>query len=451
MKQARSLVESIIGKKDEGRLQRSREVWCSDYGFSRNHQGQQSSNDGILLLSRRELRLAKATAYSDSPTIASNPDELMNVVTSEGTALSPNYAATFDAHEAFVSCFTQDKQENYSTEKHHLSSSNNINLQSQEPSRQKHPNRGISSAGDQSNVAPVKQHTSLRGDSLLIADLITDMPTPILSFLSSEQLLRQFLQHRTVKVTEKEVNKDIAVDDAPIVAENRPETNDLRAELTNLNRHLHISSAWTIPATQHYYLASIPFLQRRALILLLQNDCSVKLHEVEELHGPDVIMDSHSAVVFITISIVPSMMLELKTKICQLSFSFSRILVILEAFPSNQATFSLDRLQHSRSSDLQLITPNVVSSCLKLKRQVGLSLAMEHDGISDDIFVEFVVAWNVVECARYTRCFGDYAELSVSGEEHQLFWGDRDWLDANVSQKFVILDLLSTTDLGGRL
>jgi hypothetical protein len=192
---------------------------------------------------------------------------------------------------------------------------------------------------------------------------------------------------------------------------------------------------WTRPSEEHHYICSIKLLQRRALIHLLEQDCTVALTEAENMQVPDLVIDSHSAVVLVTISnVVLSTIPALVSSISHLGHSFERILVILESFPINRAEYSAERLNNRAWSDLRLITDHSITSCLKLKKHLAISIALLGTDELDfgDVHVEFVVAESVTDSARLIRSFGDYAELAVSELERQKLWDDRSWLDTVV-------------------
>ncbi|PVG03727.1 hypothetical protein CPB86DRAFT_810313 [Serendipita vermifera] len=193
-----------------------------------------------------------------------------------------------------------------------------------------------------------------------------------------------------------------------------------------------IPEAWARPGEDHHYICSINLLQRRALVHQLEQDCAVTLTETESVQVPDLVVDSHSAVVLVTISdVVPATISALVSSIGHLGYSFERIFVILEAFPINRAEYSVERLNSGIWGDLKLVTNHSIASCIKFKKHLAISVALLGTDQLDfgDVRVEFVVARSVEESARFIRLFGDYAEVVVSELERQKLWGVRSWLE----------------------
>jgi hypothetical protein len=61
-----------------------------------------------------------------------------------------------------------------------------------------------------------------------------------------------------------------------------------------LSKIIGIPEEWNVPNSRHRYLASLPFLQRRALVQKLKEDCSV---EVQDAIEGDIIVDTHTATI----------------------------------------------------------------------------------------------------------------------------------------------------------
>jgi hypothetical protein len=202
-----------------------------------------------------------------------------------------------------------------------------------------------------------------------------------------------------------------------------------------------IPEEWSVPNTRHRYLASLPFLQRRALVQKLHEDCSVDLSEVHSAIEADLIVDTHTAVKFITIAeVVPSNLDLLTSSIIGLGYGFTRILIVLEAYPFSRSTQSAQKLEGTHWEELKVITNTVISTFAKLRRTVVIGMGML-EGPSDQgevedmghVQLEFVLSWSPDETARLVRRMGDYAENLVSDWERETLWGPRLWLEATVS------------------
>jgi hypothetical protein len=207
-----------------------------------------------------------------------------------------------------------------------------------------------------------------------------------------------------------------------------------------LSKVIVIPEQWSIPNPRHRYLASLPFLQRRALVQKLEEDCSVDLSEIHDAIEADIIVDSHSAVKFITVSeVVPSNLAALTSSIIELGYGFTRILIVLEAYPFSRSTLSAQKLESTRWDELKLITNTVISAFKKLRRTVVIGMGMlegTNQGEAEDlgpVQLEFVLSWSPDETVRLVRRMGDYAERVVSDDERGHLWGPRLWLESSVS------------------
>jgi len=225
----------------------------------------------------------------------------------------------------------------------------------------------------------------------------------------------------------------------------------------HLSKVIVLPEQWQIPHSRHRYLASLSFVQRRALVQLLQNDCSVDLSEVDADFGADLILDAHTAVRFLPVpELVPSEIERWTSSLLRLGYGFTRILVVLEAYPFARSTVSAQKLESTRWEALRMITDTVVSGFLKLKRRVGIGMGMlegakdQGEGVGDllgDVQVEFTLSFSVGQTARFIRAMGDYAEGAVDEEERRALWGPRAWLDVPVSLPTIPLALQQCSSL----
>lgn len=271
--------------------------------------------------------------------------------------------------------------------------------------------------------------------------------------LSNDKMLQSFLQLRNIlpavpRDTPREDSTRFSVFGVEgLGSEEAQQDTDTVLDFPSevLSRKITLPAHWTIPQQHHRYLAALPFLQRRAMIQCLFEDCNVQLTEFTELNGADLILDSHSAVKMILISdVVPSNLHALSSSIIEMGYRFSRILIILEAYPTSLSNHSLDKLRTEPRDNLCLTTDISFSTSRRLKRSVTIGSRLigpdtegENESAQDaaigDIAIEFVLSKKVEETAYLIRLFGNHAESCVSEWERQRLWGDRPWLEKPVS------------------
>jgi hypothetical protein len=288
---------------------------------------------------------------------------------------------------------------------------------------------------------------------------------------SNTRMLEQFLVQRGLEHRRSNTELELAdTNPTPATSQERPDTRSGTNEesegtksyadvpkLGFISQSITLPPIWNRPSEPHRYLASIALLQRRALVQSLSQDCSVHLAEMDELFGPDIIVDSHSAIKILTASdIVPFNVPSFSDTIAQLGYGFSRILVLIEAFSPSRTKYSLERVSKQRQYDkygaegeeaepTTRLTETVKESCAKLKHNVSVKLGLL--GVGDelaeaaewdvgDVSVEFVIAGTVEESARYIRRFGDHAASTVGDAERQMLWGERPWFDSTVGLLF---------------
>lgn len=209
-----------------------------------------------------------------------------------------------------------------------------------------------------------------------------------------------------------------------------------------LSTNIALPKVWTVPSDSHRYLCSIHTVQRRALAQSLKEECNVDLYELSNMIHPDIVVDSHSAVLFITLSDIPSTLDTLTSEISELAYGFSRILVILESFPADRAQFSTERWKDGHWAQLTMFTKTISETCLKLKNKVNIKLGLlDHDEHLErseetssgqalgDTSVEFVISLAIEDSARFVRIFGDYSAGLVTPLERAKLGGARVWLD----------------------
>ncbi|KAI0094483.1 hypothetical protein BDY19DRAFT_22568 [Irpex rosettiformis] len=172
----------------------------------------------------------------------------------------------------------------------------------------------------------------------------------------------------------------------------------------------------------HRYLGSLEVIQRIALTRALSApDCKVQLVERESLNGADIVIDPHTAVIVFLLRNLPTQCDSLNARINQLSWRFSRILVVFEAVPSCDINASKNSLA------INPFSPAVVKAVKKVRRDMEIADACldKQEGTR----VQFSFPMSVDAAALIIRRYGDmsYAEDTSNG----LLWDDRHWLDSD--------------------
>jgi hypothetical protein len=179
------------------------------------------------------------------------------------------------------------------------------------------------------------------------------------------------------------------------------------------------ANSW--PVSRHQYLASLDLLQKHALCRCLSdNPAAIDLIEREFLGGVDLILDQDTAIMFLPLSTIPSECEGLIAGISDISWRYSRILVIFEAFLISQA-FSDG--EENRIVSFTFTEP-VLKSVKKLKRSLAIA-----DGVGTkaaDCSVSWAFARDIEEAAGLARVYGDMAESR--DQTGGLLWQERWWL-----------------------
>lgn len=186
---------------------------------------------------------------------------------------------------------------------------------------------------------------------------------------------------------------------------------------------------WNDPSTQHTYLVSLDLLQKRSLLHLLESNlCAVRVVDREYLTSlgiasiPDqavssldapvevsIIPSPHCAVVFFSLAALPSQT-QYQTLLASLSthsFSFSRILLILEAFP-RALLYRTKLAKAADSRDMPYAySPPVIKAVKKVRRDLALREGLGEK--SSTCKVDLAFADSVEESAMHVRNFGDIA------------------------------------------
>lgn len=215
-----------------------------------------------------------------------------------------------------------------------------------------------------------------------------------------------------------------------IVADNPPPTQTLPVpqplstavppDLVDENTiQLPAANSW--PVSRHQYLTSLDLLQKHALCRCLSDDpAAIDLIEREFLGGVDLILDQDTTILFIPLSTIPSECEGLISGISDISWRYSHILVIFEAFLISQA-FSDG--EENRIASFTFTEP-ISKSVKKLKRSLAIA-----DGVGTkaaDCSVSWGFARSIEEAAGLARVYGDMAE--IRDQTGGLLWQERWWL-----------------------
>ncbi|KAI0652408.1 hypothetical protein C8Q79DRAFT_937519 [Trametes meyenii] len=192
------------------------------------------------------------------------------------------------------------------------------------------------------------------------------------------------------------------------------------------SRTLLLPAQWAPPNSVHRYMASMELLQRRGLVRALSSVCCVDLVEREYLGPTDkaahLILDCETAVLFTTVELLPTRGDILAASLTQLSWRFSRLLVVFECYPSSWSHRSGP--QPSGADIASAWSPPVVKAVNKLRREIGIAEGIQTKRVNS--IVEYAFASTVEEAAIFSRAYGDAAAArdGISGE----VWGTREWL-----------------------
>jgi hypothetical protein len=190
-----------------------------------------------------------------------------------------------------------------------------------------------------------------------------------------------------------------------------------------------LPGTWCEPSEEHYYLGSLDLIQRLGLVEHLRSHCGVHLVEVETLHGPHIILDSHSCTIFHSMASLAGTNTDICKSVTDLAKSFSRILIVLEAFPSSTANYSAGPRE---PYILNVLSGTVLQAFQKFVNKITMAISMLDEADGADVKVDIVAARSVLEVARYVRVYGDACEAHEERCFRGLLWGSRPWLQREV-------------------
>jgi hypothetical protein len=209
------------------------------------------------------------------------------------------------------------------------------------------------------------------------------------------------------------------------------------SELVDANA-IALPDTWYPPTRIHRYICSMSLIQKPALISHLSNlsTCAIELVERTSLQNgsADLLLDSHTAVIYATLSELPALSESLVGRLSSLSWSFSRILVIFESYSVSESFFADEEDARDKLHRVNPFSPPVIKAVKRLRRDVHIA---EGSGTKNGAArVEYVCALDVKEAALFARALGDELEVT-SGSSKSVLWNEREWLydeELDVSQ-----------------
>ncbi|KAF8841918.1 hypothetical protein BDN67DRAFT_1068110 [Paxillus ammoniavirescens] len=183
---------------------------------------------------------------------------------------------------------------------------------------------------------------------------------------------------------------------------------------------------WNPATTTHRYLASMAFIQKRALVRELEDDrCRVALVERYDLGGTDMIIDPDHGVLFIPLLALPAQLESVVDRISRESWRYLNLLIVFEAYPSAQSY----RADTSRNSRLvpYAYSPPICKAVKKLRRTLGIAEGC--GSMNPRCTITWAFANHVEESARMVRCFGEEARANAIGQGRDVLWDEREWLE----------------------
>lgn len=216
---------------------------------------------------------------------------------------------------------------------------------------------------------------------------------------------------------------------------------------------MRLPEPWQRPVSRHLYMASLGLIQKRALASALSSEelgCIwlIERAELEEDYQPDLIIDPHRIVLFVPILHLPTSNQELMSRLKHLLASYSKILLIFEAYPSShsfgsassrvRATRHIAGKKAVRPLELDSFSPPVLSALKRFRRELTIERELAgHDRA--DMKIQVVCARNIDEAAMYARLWGNQAEVGCDGEPASILWDQRTWLNEGEAEVLAVL------------
>ena len=189
-----------------------------------------------------------------------------------------------------------------------------------------------------------------------------------------------------------------------------------------------ISLHWPQPnrTITHRYLASMDVIQKQSIVRSLRAEqCLVDLIERDTLGGVDLIIDPHSAIIFMPLHALPSQCESLVNSIGLHSWRYSHLLLVFEAYPEHQSY----RPNKRKPSPLRInfYSPPNVKAVKKLRRDLSIAEGIGTKSLGCYVYMAF--ANTVDEAAFLARSFGEFAE--ANDDTQGALWGTREWLECS--------------------
>jgi hypothetical protein len=249
-----------------------------------------------------------------------------------------------------------------------------------------------------------------------------DSQTGLLDAISAKRSLEEFMKLRSkISIIPTDSPSSVTVDEAP-EAVPVAITFDPPAELID-HDVAHMLTSSSSVTTFHRYLGSLDVIQKLGLTRALSlPESRVQLVERETLGGADIVTDPHTAVILSPLRVLPSQYDSLLAQINQLSWRFSRILVIFETVSLTETCSSNNILE------VNPFSPPVVKAVKKLKRDMEIAGACLDK--RESTRVHFAFPMSTRAAAKLIREYGDigHAEDTSGGQ----LWDDRLWLETDV-------------------
>ncbi|KAF9651946.1 hypothetical protein BDM02DRAFT_459593 [Thelephora ganbajun] len=255
--------------------------------------------------------------------------------------------------------------------------------------------------------------------------IVRDIEPGHASATERRQELVEFLALRGVRLNEPPATTITeAAKDNPQIIETlpvpQPSRTEIPSDLIDKNT-IQLPPATSLPVSRHQYLASLDLLQKHALCRCLSDGlAAIDLIEREFLGGVDLILDQDTAILFLPLSALPSECEGLIAGISDISWRYSYILVIFEAFLVSQA---FGDGEENLIASFAFTEP-ILKSVKKLKRSLAIA-----EGVgtkTEDCLVSWAFSKNIEEAARLARVYGDIAESR--DKTGGLLWQERWWL-----------------------
>ena len=189
---------------------------------------------------------------------------------------------------------------------------------------------------------------------------------------------------------------------------------------------LSLPEEWILRPTRHRYIASLDVIQKTILLKHLTSvDCNVELveRETSATNGVDLIIDLDTAVLFVPLALLPVMSEALVETVSRLSWDYSRLVIIFEAF-SSSLCYRRDKNEPGTGLTPYAFSPAIVKAVRNFKRTLAIKDGMTTGNKRREVEVRYAYARNVGEAARFARMVGDMGGMASATQLES----DQDWL-----------------------